>query len=322
LNKKPKVLGIGEILWDLLPAGARIGGAPTNFSCHAAALGADAAVISRVGADASGESLLACLGEFGVATDGVSEDPGHPTGTVEVSLGADGQPEYTICRDVAWDHLKVTPGLLGMAAAADAVCFGTLGQRSAASRLAILQLVAGTRADAVRVFDVNLRQDYFTADVIHESLQLANVLKLSDSELPVLAELLDLEGSVREQLQTLVVRHELAWIVYTRGAEGSILCSASEWQVHPGVTTTVRDTIGAGDSFTAAVTMGLLSGWPADKISELANEVAAHVCSCAGAVPVLPTHLRESFPSSDSNVPAPRPADAELPSRGPQRVTA
>jgi len=318
----PKVLGIGEILWDLLPAGARMGGAPTNFSCHAAALGANATVISCVGADVSGKSLLACLGEFGVATDGVSEDPGHPTGTVEVSLGSDGQPEYNICRDVAWDHLKVTPGLLGMAAAADAVCFGTLGQRSAVSRQTIRHLVAATRTDAVRVFDVNLRQDYFTADVIHESLQLANVLKLSDSELPVLAQLLDLEGSVDKQLQTLFVRYELAWIVYTRGAEGSILCSELEWQIHRGVPTTVRDTIGAGDSFTAAVTMGLLSGWSAAKISEIANEVAAHVCSCTGAVPVLPAHLRRSFQSSDSDVTAPCPADAEIHDRGPQRATA
>lgn len=319
---KPNVLGIGEILWDLLPGGARMGGAPTNFSCHAAALGADAAVISRLGADVSGERLLARLGEFGVATEGICDDLEHPTGTVEVSLGADGQPEYTICRDVAWDHLRVTPGLLDMAAAADAVCFGTLGQRSKASRRTILQLVAATRADAVRVFDVNLRQDYFTVDVIHESLQLASVLKLSDSELPVLAHLLDLKGSINEQLQTLVVRYELRWIVYTRGAEGSILCSASEWQVHPGVATTVRDTIGAGDSFTAAVTMGLLYGWPADKISDLANEVAAHVCSCAGAVPVLPAHLRGSFQTTGSTVPTPRSADAELHSRGPQRATA
>jgi fructokinase len=322
LFMKPKVLGIGEILWDLLPAGARMGGAPTNFACHAAALGADAAVISRVGADASGERLLARLAEMDVVTESVSVDLEHPTGTVEVALGADGQPEYTIRRDVAWDHLMVTPGLLCLAKAADAVCFGTLGQRSADSRHAIRQLVTATRPDAVRVFDVNLRQNYFNADILHESLQLANVLKLSDGELPVLAKQLGLGGSVREQLQTLVVRHELAWVVYTLGAKGSILCNISEWHSNPGVPTTIHDTIGAGDSFTAAVTMGLLYGWPADKISQLANEVAAHVCSFAGAVPVLPAHLRRSFQTSDSNVSAPRSADGEIHGRCPERVTA
>ena len=302
-----KILGIGELLWDVLPTGPRIGGAPANFAGHACALGADAAVISRVGADADGERLVAALRAGGVETAGVTVDPDHPTGSVDVRLGPDGQPEFTIHENTAWDHLSAAPDLLDLAATADAVCFGSLGQRSVDSREAVRKLVAATPPGALRVFDVNLRQRFYDREVIDSSLELANVCKLSDSELPVIAGLLGLSGDVRGQLAALISRYRLRAVVYTRGEAGSLLTDGTVWSDHPGVPTEVRDTVGAGDSFTCAVTLGLLLGWPLATISEAASEIAAYVCSQDGAVPPLPPRFRERFtgradrPVSDSS---------------------
>lgn len=292
------ILGIGELLWDVLPTGPRIGGAPANFAGHAKALGADAAVISRVGADADGERLVAALRAGGVSTAGVTVDPDHPTGSVEVRLEPDGQPHFTIHENVAWDHLAAPPELLELAAKADAVCFGSLGQRLAGSREAVRKLVAATPPGALRVFDVNLRQRFYDREVIDSSLELANVCKLSDSELPVIAGLLGLTGDVRGQIGTLLSRYRLRAVVYTRGADGSLLTDGTVWSDHPGVPAEVRDTVGAGDSFTCAVTLGLLLDWSLAAISEAASEIAAYVCSQDGAVPPLPPRLRERFTGS------------------------
>lgn len=294
---KPKVIGIGELLWDVLPSGPRMGGAPANFACHARSLGADARIVSRVGKDESGERLIQNLAELGVSTIGISRDGTHPTGTVEVELGTDGQPTYTICSGVAWDCIRTDAGLLGLMEEADAVCFGTLGQRATESREAIQQLVRATPETSLRIFDVNLRQRFFSAEIIDESLAMANVLKLSDGELPVIAGLLSVEGSVREMIEILRDRYDLRMIAYTRGADGSILWDGERWQEHPGLHAEVKDTIGAGDSFAAAVTLGLLLGWPLERISDAANEVAAHVCSSVGAIPPLPEELTARFHS-------------------------
>lgn len=292
---KPVVIGIGEVLWDLLPSGPRMGGAPANFACHAHALGADAFVISRVGEDDAGKLLLENLGQLGVSTSAINPDPEHPTGTVEVTLADDGQAQFSIIEGVAWDHLKSSPQLLQLALQADAICFGTLGQRSEISRQTIRQIIAATPASALRVFDVNLRQSYYNAAILHDSLELANLCKLSDAELPEIADLLGLEGDICTQLDQLVQRYQLRLVVFTRGGNGSILTDGKEWSDHPGLPAEVRDTIGAGDSFTAATTVGLLLGWPLPKISELANQVAAYVCSQHGAVPELPQDLRNLF---------------------------
>jgi fructokinase len=292
---KPKVIGIGELLWDMLPTGRRMGGAPANFACHAKALGADAAVVSRVGADDSGAHLLEKLSLLKVSSEGVTVDPQNPTGTVEVSLGSDGQPCFKIVPGVAWDYMAATPALMSLVAGADAVCFGSLGQRSASSCEAIRHLVSVTPAHALRVFDVNLRGDFFSAEILDESLKLANICKLSDAELPVIAGMLGLGGNARGQIHELIARYGLRLVVYTRGHAGSVLTDGKHWCEHPGVPTEVRDTIGAGDSFTCTVVMGLLQGWPLERISEIANTVAAFVCSRDGAVPELPGELRDSF---------------------------
>jgi fructokinase len=296
---KPKVIGLGELLWDVLPSGPRMGGAPANFACHARSLGADARIVSRVGQDESGEHLIRSLAELGVSTAGISRDESHPTGTVEVELGPDGQPTYIIPAGVAWDCMQADPPLIALMEEADAVCFGTLGQRARMSREAIHRLVRATPAGALRIFDVNLRQDFFSAEVIHHSLQMANVLKLGDGELPVIASLLSLGGTVRRQLGELFDRYALRMVAYTRGASGSILWDGKHWCEHTGLSTEVADTIGAGDSFAAAVTQGLLLGWPVERISDAANEVAAHVCSCTGAIPPLPEDLRRRFQRGD-----------------------
>ncbi|GAA5123621.1 carbohydrate kinase [Luteolibacter yonseiensis] len=292
---RPFIIGIGEVLWDNLPSGPRMGGAPTNFACHAQALGADARIVSRVGDDDSGALLLRKLEEAGMSVSGISIDPAHATGSVGVEIVAGGQPVFTIHEDAAWDHLVADNATEDLFKQADAVCFGSLAQRNPASGEVIHSLVGLTAPSALRIFDVNLRQNYYTPRTILQSLELANVLKLNDAELPKLAEILDLTGGVREQFAALAAKFDLRLIAYTRGSEGSVLFDGNEWCEHPGLATDVCDTVGAGDSFTATVVMGILNGWSLDAVSAAANEVAAYVCSCDGAVPPMPERLRAMF---------------------------
>lgn len=292
---KPLIIGIGEILWDMLPSGRRMGGAPANFASHARALGADARIVSRVGDDPAGAMLLTQLEEAGTSIAGISYDAHHPTGSVGVKILDDGQPVFTIHENVAWDYLSANATARDLFKQADAVCFGTLAQRNPASATAIRELVASTAPGALRIFDVNLRQNHYSASTIAASLELANVLKLNDAELPEISALLDIGGTLREKLTALVSRYDLRLIAYTRGSEGSVLFDGHNWCEHPGMAVEVRDTIGAGDSFTAAVTLGLLKRWPLTEISAAANEVAAHVCSHDGAVPAMPDSIRLRF---------------------------
>ena len=292
---KFKLVGLGEVLWDLLPGGRQLGGAPANFTYHASALGADARLISRVGQDALGREALDRLEKLGVPTDCLEVDRTLPTGTVGVEVAADGQPQFQIHEHVAWDALSgELAGRLAVAAA-DAVCFGTLAQRREPSRSTIISLVAAAPPHALRILDVNLRQNYFSSRLINESVAFADVLKLNETELPQLAALFDLTGDERSQIRQLAERNLLRVVAYTRGGRGSLLFSEGRWSEHPGFPTKVVDTIGAGDSFTAALALGLLAGWDLDRINENANRVAAHVCTCAGATPPLPEHLRTLF---------------------------
>lgn len=296
MNPRPfKILALGEILWDLLPQGPVLGGAPANFAYHAGALGADSAIVSRIGCDPYGRKILARFKESGSSTAFISVDPIAPTGTVSVEVGPDGQPAYIIHENAAWDQIQADPAAIAAAAGADAVCFGSLAQRSSASRDAIRTLVRATDTSALRIFDINLRQSYYSREVIEASLVLANVLKLNDSELPVLAELLGLTGDTLGQLAELTRRFDLRAVVYTRGANGSILLSNGVVSDHPGVSSVVCDTVGAGDAFTATVVFGLLHNWPLEKINQSANTVAAFVCSQSGATPSMPDRFRMQF---------------------------
>lgn len=289
------IVGLGELLWDMLPGGRQLGGAPANFAYHAGALGAEARVISRVGRDADGRELVARLAQLGIGTACIEEDPVASTSTVTVSLGADGQPCYTIHENVAWDALAGEAAARQAVATADAVYFGTLAQRSETSRRTIRTLLGLVPPTALRIFDVNLRQHYHSRAIIEESLALADVLKLNENELPQLAEMFHLSGDERAQVDALARRFALRVVAYTRGGRGSLLRTAGEWSEHAGLPTIVADTVGAGDSFTAALALGLLAGWPLDTVNERATALAAYVCSQPGATPPLPEHLRAPF---------------------------
>lgn len=292
---KYKLVGLGEVLWDLLPGGKQLGGAPANFTCHARALGAEARIVSRVGRDAGGQEILQKLERLDVPTDGVQIDSELPTGRVTVEVSSDGQPRFTIHENVAWDRLAADDHARRVVASADAVCFGTLAQRGAVSRASIQTLVRLTRPEALRVFDVNLRQHFHTREIIEESLAMANVLKVNDAELPQVAALFGIGGNARAQLSTLAARFHLRAAACTRGAAGALLFVEAQCSEHPGIKVQVKDTVGAGDSFTAAMVLGLLAQWDPDRINEQANRVAAHVASSIGATPPIPDELRAPF---------------------------
>ena len=290
-DTKPTVVGLGEVLWDLLPSGKQFGGAPANFAYHAAAQGADAKAVSCVGNDALGEEILARIDALGLSRDTVAIDDAHPTGTVSVELDSHGKPEYIIHTDVAWDFIPQTPDVLTLAATTDAVCYGSLAQRSDVSRETIRAFLAATPPECLRIFDINLRQAFYSAEIIAASLEAAKVLKLNDEELPIVAELLSISGDEAALLASLIERYSLTAIALTKGSKGSLLVSASERSEHPGVSAEIADTVGAGDSFTAVLATGLLRGWDLDTINDRANRVAAFVCTQSGAAPTLPGRI-------------------------------
>jgi fructokinase len=292
MNAPPVIVGIGEVLWDVYPAAAHFGGAPANFASHAASLGAKAWMVSAVGADEFGDRALDSLRVRGVECAAVERDPIHPTGQVLVLLDLAGQPTYQFAADTAWDHLTWSKDLESLAQRSDAVCFGTLGQRSPTSRNTIRRFVGATPASALRVFDVNLRQRFYDAETIESSLRIASAVKLNDDELPIVAELCGMNaGTPREMLRELVSRYELRLAALTRGPHGALLVSAAEESESPAVPAIVVDTVGAGDAFTATLVFDYLRGLPLGEINARANAVAAFICSQLGATAQLPDNL-------------------------------
>ena len=283
------ILGIGELLWDVLPEGARLGGAPANYSVMAGRLGDRAAILSRIGRDALGEEAVRVLKAFPVDCGQLQVDAEAPTGRVTVQF-EDGQPSYTIHQPVAWDFFELTEGWLGEAARADAVCFGSLAQRGERSRRTIHALVRATRPESKRIFDVNLRAPFYSAELVRESLQLASVVKMNDAEVPLVLSLLGLGAAVSLRAgaeQLLAEFAGLTLVAITRGGEGSLLVGRSEWHEHRGIATRVADTIGAGDAFTAAMTHYLLRGAPLETLNEAGNRWGSFVASQAGAMPEI-----------------------------------
>ena len=284
-------IGLGEVLWDVLPDRRTLGGAPANFAYHAGALGAVGVPLSRVGDDELGRETLAELARHGLPTDHVSLDPAHPTGTVLAELDAHGAATYTFPDNVAWDFLAPTRADLALAARADAVCFGTLAQRSPAARQGVLAVLrAATRA--LRIYDVNLRQHFYDSARIRASLHFADVLKINDAELKVLTDIFCLPNTEHAALKTLLQRYDLRLAVLTRGEHGSLVVSPRETSDLPGQPTPIADTIGAGDAFTAALTLALLHNWPIPELHDYAARVAAHVCAHLGAMPEVPDSLK------------------------------
>ncbi|HUT23588.1 MAG TPA: carbohydrate kinase [Sumerlaeia bacterium] len=285
------VVGLGEVLWDLLPEGREIGGAPANFAFHAKQLGADAFIVSCVGEDPLGQEIADRLTACGLDLTRLVIDSNHPTGTVSVDLDPRGKPTFTIHENVAWDFIPWTSDLEELAGRADAVCFGSLAQRSTTSRETVHRFLRATRSRSLRVLDVNLRQDYFDEPTIEASLDLANVLKLNDEELPVLSRLLDItsaESGFTDPaclLEQFMERFSLDAVALTKGAEGCVLATPTDRASHPGFRPpAIVDTVGAGDAFTAALVMGLLANAPLEGICENANRLASHVCSRKGAM--------------------------------------
>lgn len=288
------ILGLGELLWDILPTGPRLGGAPANFTVMAGRLGNHAVLLSRVGRDPLARAALDVLDPLPVDTSHIQVDPVHPTGQVTVALDAAGQASYTIHQPAAWDAFELSDDWVQLAERADAVCFGSLAQRDPVSRQTLQSLAAQTPATCLRVFDVNLRAPFFSAEILQESLELASVAKMNDDEVPQVLALLGLpeaEGpnALRLAAERLLAEFpSLSLVAITRGAHGSLLVRRREWHQHPGLPTQVADTIGAGDAFTAALTHYLLRGAPLPVLNEAGNRFGSFLASQQGAMPEFP----------------------------------
>ena len=279
---KKVIVGIGEILWDMLPSGKALGGAPANFAYHATRLGEEGWAVSAIGPDALGREILDIVAEKRLKN--ILSCTDKPTGTVQVELDAKGVPTYTIMEDVAWDNIPFTPEMEALARRADAVCFGSLVQRMA-SRESVLRFLRATRPDTLKVFDINLRQHYYSREVLEESLKLADILKINDEEIRIVADLFGLEGDDVAACRALIGRYDLRLVILTKGADGSEVITAGETIPQPAGEAKVVDTVGAGDSFTAAFVVAYLRGDSLADAQRLASDTAAFVCSCKGAMP-------------------------------------
>jgi fructokinase len=286
------VPGIGEILWDVLEDIEKLGGAPINFAYHINALGGRGIPISAVGKDERGRRALAELAQQGLSTATIDQSPFRGTGYVRVTMDKNRVPAYEFAADKAWDHLMLDDRLLSVADSLHGVCFGTLAQRSEQSRKAIYSFIAALPPAALRICDLNLRGPYYSREIIEASLARADILKLSEEELQVIAAMFSLGGGDEAVLRKLMVRHSLDMAVLTRGPSGCLLLSQDECIALPGIACSVVDTIGAGDAFTAATTLGRLLGKPLDAIAEHANRLAAYVCTFQGAMPPIPDELK------------------------------
>ena len=282
MERKKVIVGIGELLWDMLPSGKAIGGAPANFAYHAGRLGEEGWVVSAVGDDALGHEILDVLDEKRLHSLVAMVD--KPTGTVQVSLDDAGVPTYTIVEDVAWDHIPFTSKMQELASRADAVCFGSLVQRNG-SRASVLKFLEAVPASALKVFDINLRQHFYTPEILRKSLEIADVLKINDEEIVILSEMFGLGSDPREACRKLIGQYSLRFVLLTKGAQGSEVISPDE-VIPQGVgKVDVVDTVGAGDAFTAAFTVAYLRGDSLADAQKLAGEVTAYVCSHKGAMP-------------------------------------
>ena len=291
---KPLVIGMGEALWDVLPEGRKIGGAPANFAFHAGQAGMDARVVSAVGRDALGDETLLTLQQKGLNTDAVARVD-FPTGVVQVTLSEGGIPQYDICEGVAWDNIPFTPALDELARNAQAVCWGSLAQRSEVSRNCIYRFLDAMPSEQgrLKVFDINLRQHFYSLDVIEASCQRANVLKINEEELVIVSELLRLgTPQVEQQCRLLMERFSLDMLVLTCGCNGSYIFTPVETSFRVTPLVQVADTVGAGDSFTATLVADLLKGASVGVAHEHAVQLAAYVCTQQGAMAEWPEALR------------------------------
>ncbi|MBR2856465.1 MAG: carbohydrate kinase [Bacteroidales bacterium] len=285
-----RIVGFGEALWDVFPEGRKIGGAPANFAYHVAQWGLDSCAVSAIGNDELGDDIVRKFDENGLNYR--LERVDFPTGTVQVTLDENKVPSYNIMEGVAWDNIPMTPELEALARDCRAVCFGSLAQRSAVSRATINAFIDMMPEDSLKIFDINLRQHYYTEEIICDSMKKADILKINDEEILVVAHLLDVtEKSEREICKVLLDKFDLRMVILTCGDRGSYVLTRDEssWVDTPKVS--VVSTVGAGDSFTGTFIASILLGKTLRQAHEAAVKVSAYVCTCQGAMPAVPKDL-------------------------------
>lgn len=283
-----KIIGIGEVVWDCFPEGKRLGGAPINFCFFAKELGADSYPVTAIGEDELGDETIAVLKKTGLNLRHVSRNS-LPTGKVLVSLNEAGIPQYNIVENVAWDEIECSRATMEFVSDADVVCWGSLAQRSEKSRTSILKFIDTVPNTSLKVFDINIRQHFYSTDLIVESLQKANVLKLNEDELPLLISLLSLSTDFVEAIAELISRFSLKYVIFTQGAVGSGIYDASgKVSSIDTPKVEVADTVGAGDSFTATFVVNMLRGESVEESHRRAVNVSAYTCTQRGAINPLP----------------------------------
>jgi fructokinase len=283
---RPSIVGLGEVLWDLLPSGKVLGGAPFNFTFHCHQLGQSAVMVSRVGRDETGQQIRDAMRDHGLDDSFIQDDSEHPTGTVGVELDSSGQPSFTI-HPGAWDYLAWDSRLEALLGQAHAVCFGTLIQRNAGARATVHRALRAAQ-NALIVYDVNLRGDFFTREVLEESLHASRWVKLNDGELAVLKTMFDLAGTSESAIVAhLRQRFGAELVALTRGEHGCLVQTADEEVAINGVRVQVVDAIGAGDAFTAGLVCAVLEGLSVANAARFANRLAACVAARAGGTPRL-----------------------------------
>ena len=283
---------MGEALWDMLPEGKKIGGAPANFAYHVSQFGLDSRVVSAVGEDELGAEILKNFREKKLGC--IIETVPYPTGTVQVELDANGVPCYDIREGVAWDNIPFTPALEGLAHQTRAVCFGSLAQRSVVSRETInrfLDAMPGGE-DRYKIFDINLRQGFYTKEILCNSMRKCNILKINDEELVTVSRMFGYPGiDLQDKCWILLAKYNLRMLILTCGVNGSYVFTPGEISFVETPKVEVADTVGAGDSFTAAFVASVLKGLPVAEAHRIAVETSAFVCTRPGAMPVLPARL-------------------------------
>ncbi|MGN0233332.1 MAG: carbohydrate kinase [Bacteroidaceae bacterium] len=289
--EKGYVVGLGEVLFDVLPTGSKLGGAPANFAFHAGQHGLDSVAVSAVGNDILGDEAIRLLGQKGLRYELPVVE--FPTGTVQVTLDQEGVPAYDIKRNVAWDNIPFTEGIQRVAEQTKAVCWGSLAQRDEVSRSTIYRFLDHTPEDCLRIFDINLRQNFYDKEIICESMRRCNVLKINDEELVTIGRLFGYPGLDMENKCWLILgKYNLDMLVLTCGVNGSYVFAPGfkSFQETPQVK--VADTVGAGDSFTGTFCAGILKGMSMAEAHRHAVQVSAYVCTQSGAMPELPSELR------------------------------
>ena len=291
---KPYVVGLGEVLWDVLPEGKKLGGAPANFAYHVSQFGYDTMAVSAVGHDVLGDETLEALNEKQLNFCMPRVD--YPTGTVQVTLDDEGVPTYVIREGVAWDNIPFTAELEDLAHHTSAVCFGSLAQRSPESQATIQAFLKALPENALKIFDINLRQNFYTRDLLVESMKACNILKINDEEVVVLGRLLEISGlDMQNNCWLLLGKFDLDALVLTCGVNGSYVFTKGNVSYQETPKVEVADTVGAGDSFTAAFVAGWLSRKPIEEIHRAAVETSAFVCTSHGAMPVLPERIKTLY---------------------------